>query len=350
MAGGRRARRHRRATPSASARPAAECRSAAVAHDRKFRFGVHGVDAPIGARSSREQARDGRGRSGTRRCSCPTTSSTTRSAPIAGDGRRGRGRRPRCASASLVLGNDYKHPVVLAQRGRDHRLLSDGRLELGIGAGWMTVDYEKAGIPLDRPGVRIARLAESIAVLKGLLADGPFTFHGRALPDHRPRRACRSRCSSRTRRSSSAAAGRRSWRSRRARRHIVGINANLRGGVAASDRTRRTSMTPAATDEKLATGARRRRRPLRRPRDPDVRRLRALHRRPRRSIAEAMAPVVRRRRPTRRSRRPVGPRRHARADDRRRSSAARAVADELPRRRRRRDGPVRAGRGELAGT
>ena len=57
-------------------------------------------------------------------------------------------------------------------------LLSDGRLELGIGAGWMTADYEKAGMPLDRPGVRIARLAESITILKGLFAAGPFTFHG----------------------------------------------------------------------------------------------------------------------------------------------------------------------------
>ncbi len=78
----------------------------------------------------------------------------------------------------LVLGNDYKHPVVLAREMATLDLLSDGRLELGIGAGWMTVDYEKAGIPLDRPGVRIARLAESIAVLKGLFARGPFTFHG----------------------------------------------------------------------------------------------------------------------------------------------------------------------------
>ena len=78
----------------------------------------------------------------------------------------------------LVLGNDYKHPVVLAREVGTLDLLSNGRLELGIGAGWMTVDYEKAGIPLDSPGVRIARLAESIAVLKGLLGDGPFTFEG----------------------------------------------------------------------------------------------------------------------------------------------------------------------------
>ena len=79
---------------------------------------------------------------------------------------------------SLVLGNDYKHPVVLARELATIDLLSDGRLEAGLGAGWMTVDYEKAGIPLDRPGVRIDRLIESVAIVKGLLADGPFSFSG----------------------------------------------------------------------------------------------------------------------------------------------------------------------------
>src|SRR5690349_8642653 len=78
----------------------------------------------------------------------------------------------------LVLGNDYKHPVVLAREAATIDVLSDGRLELGIGAGWMTVDYEKAGMPLDRPGVRIARLEESIAILKGLFAEGAFSFRG----------------------------------------------------------------------------------------------------------------------------------------------------------------------------
>src|SRR6266511_5857765 len=80
---------------------------------------------------------------------------------------------------SLVLANDYKHPVVLAREAATLDLLSAGRLELGLGAGWMTADYEKSGLELDRPGVRIDRLAESITILKGLMADGPFTFHGK---------------------------------------------------------------------------------------------------------------------------------------------------------------------------
>jgi probable F420-dependent oxidoreductase len=78
----------------------------------------------------------------------------------------------------LVLGNDYKHPVVLAREAATLDLLSGGRLELGIGAGWMTADYDKAGMRLDPPGVRISRLAESIEILKGLFAPGPFTFEG----------------------------------------------------------------------------------------------------------------------------------------------------------------------------
>ena len=78
----------------------------------------------------------------------------------------------------MVLANDYRHPVVVAKEAATVDLLSGGRLELGIGAGWTTKDYEEVGIPLDRPGVRIARLAESIDVIRGLWSDGPFTFVG----------------------------------------------------------------------------------------------------------------------------------------------------------------------------
>src|SRR5215475_1000654 len=79
----------------------------------------------------------------------------------------------------FVLGNDYKHPVVLAREAATLDLLSNGRLELGIGAGWMTADYDKSGIALDGAGARIKRLEESIAILKGLFAPGPFSFDGK---------------------------------------------------------------------------------------------------------------------------------------------------------------------------
>lgn len=78
----------------------------------------------------------------------------------------------------LVLGNDYRHPVVLAKEAATIDLLSDGRLELGLGAGWMRSDYDEAGLPYERPGMRISRLEESVTVLKGLFGEGPFSFDG----------------------------------------------------------------------------------------------------------------------------------------------------------------------------
>jgi len=79
---------------------------------------------------------------------------------------------------ALVFDNDYKHPVVLAKEMATMDILSDGRLEIGIGAGWMATDYEQSGIPYDPPGVRVDRMVEGIAVMKGLFADGPYDFQG----------------------------------------------------------------------------------------------------------------------------------------------------------------------------
>jgi len=79
----------------------------------------------------------------------------------------------------LVHDNDYRHPLVLAREAATIDLLSDGRLELGLGAGWMRSDYDQSGIPYDPPKVRIDRFEEGLAVVKGLMADGPFTFAGR---------------------------------------------------------------------------------------------------------------------------------------------------------------------------
>ena len=79
---------------------------------------------------------------------------------------------------ALVFDNDYKHPVVLAKELATMDLLSDGRVEIGLGAGWMISDYEEAGIPYDSPKVRIDRFIEGVAVIRGAMADGPFSFSG----------------------------------------------------------------------------------------------------------------------------------------------------------------------------
>jgi probable F420-dependent oxidoreductase len=78
----------------------------------------------------------------------------------------------------LVLGNDYKHPAVVAKEAATLDVLSDGRLEFGLGAGWMTADYAALGLPYDSHGTRIARLAEALEVVQRCWADGPFDFAG----------------------------------------------------------------------------------------------------------------------------------------------------------------------------
>ena len=79
---------------------------------------------------------------------------------------------------ALVWDNDYKHPAVLAKELATMDVLSDGRLELGIGAGWMISDYEQMGIPYDSAKVRIDRFVEGLKVIKGAMAQGPFSFSG----------------------------------------------------------------------------------------------------------------------------------------------------------------------------
>ena len=79
---------------------------------------------------------------------------------------------------SLVYANDYHHPAMLAKEAATLDVLSDGRLELGLGAGWMREDYDGAGIPFDPPATRIARLAEAVTVIKALLSDEPCAFTG----------------------------------------------------------------------------------------------------------------------------------------------------------------------------
>lgn len=79
---------------------------------------------------------------------------------------------------SLVFDNDYRHPVVLAKEIATLDLVSEGRVEFGIGAGWLKSDYDEAGIDYDAPGVRIDRMVEGLAVMRQLWSEGHADLAG----------------------------------------------------------------------------------------------------------------------------------------------------------------------------
>ena len=150
---------------------------------------------------------------------------------------------------TLVLANDYRHPAVLAKELASLDQISGGRLEIGIGAGWMTSDYEQAGMTLDRPGVRIERLGEAVTVLEGCFGDGPFDFAGRHYTisglDSQPKPVQQPRPPLLM-----AGGGPRMLALAARRADIVGINPSLHAG--AIDENAGPTATADATDEKLA--------------------------------------------------------------------------------------------------
>ena len=79
---------------------------------------------------------------------------------------------------AFVLNNDLRHPAVLAQDLAAIDVLSEGRLDIAIGAGWNRPEYEAIGLDFDPTPVRQARLAEALTVIKGCLAGEPFSFVG----------------------------------------------------------------------------------------------------------------------------------------------------------------------------
>ncbi|MEO2156853.1 MAG: TIGR03621 family F420-dependent LLM class oxidoreductase, partial [Acidimicrobiales bacterium] len=127
-------------------------------------------------------------------------------------------------------------------------LLSDGRLELGLGAGWKTTDYEQSGIDLDRPSVRIARLAESVEILKRCFDEGPFDFDGEhyTVRGHDGQPTC---VQSPHPPFLLAGGGRKMLTLAASVADIVGLNANMAAGVI--DQRAGASATVEATDEKL---------------------------------------------------------------------------------------------------
>ena len=79
---------------------------------------------------------------------------------------------------SLVFDNDYRHPVVLAKEIATLQMASGGRVEFGLGAGWMTVDYEVSGIPLDPAPARVERMQEALAIMRSLWTQEKVRFSG----------------------------------------------------------------------------------------------------------------------------------------------------------------------------
>jgi probable F420-dependent oxidoreductase len=151
---------------------------------------------------------------------------------------------------ALVHDNDYRHPVVLAKEAATLDLLSDGRLELGIGAGWMRSDYEHSGIAYDPPAIRVSRFEEAVSVVTGLLeTDGPFSYEGtyydvkdlhlQPRPAQRPRPPL-----------TIGGGGKRVLGIAARTAEVVSINVNLQGGAAVASVM--VDATPAQTKQKVA--------------------------------------------------------------------------------------------------
>jgi probable F420-dependent oxidoreductase len=81
--------------------------------------------------------------------------------------------------ATLVLDNDFRHPAALAKEAATVDVLTSGRLELGLGAGWLRSDYDKTGLSFDPPAARLERLAEAVQIVKLFLgSDEVMSFAG----------------------------------------------------------------------------------------------------------------------------------------------------------------------------
>jgi len=225
--------------------PAETAASADVAAPRPFRFGVQASTAATGtewmdlARACEANGYD---------CLTMPDHFTDQLAPVPAL-MAAAGATTRLRIGALVWDNDYKHPVVLAKELATMDLLSDGRLEIGLGAGWMISDYEQAGMTYDTAGVRIDRFVEGLSIIKQSLAGEPFSFSGghyeitgysgSPLPVQRP---CPPILI--------GGGGKRVLGIAAREADIVGINATMHEGRIGAGAL--ASMTAAAVDEKIA--------------------------------------------------------------------------------------------------
>lgn len=150
---------------------------------------------------------------------------------------------------TLVFANDYRHPVTLATETATLDALSGGRVELGLGAGWMTSDYERSGIPHDPPSVRVDRLEEAVEVVRAVMSGQPVVHQGTHYqldgfvgqpPTHRPGGPP----------IIIGGGGRRVLSIAARHADIVGVNPNLRAGVVGPEAAH--DALPAAVDQKVA--------------------------------------------------------------------------------------------------
>src|SRR3954463_1834905 len=145
-----------------------------MVHARRFRFGVD-CHAPLAGRSFADSARE-----------LEALGYSTLFVPDHFD--EGLGPIAAMATAAavtttmrvgaLVLDCDFRHPAVLSRELATIDLLSGGRLEVGLGAGWKRLDYDRSGIPMGPPKVRVDRMIEHTRILKALFAGSPVTFAG----------------------------------------------------------------------------------------------------------------------------------------------------------------------------
>ena len=150
---------------------------------------------------------------------------------------------------SMVFDCDFRHPAVLARELASIDLLSEGRVEVGLGAGWKRADYDRSGIAMDPPKVRVDRMIEHTVLLKALFAEGPVSFAGEhyQISDlegtPKPHRVGGPPIIV-------AGGGRRVLRFAAATADIVGINPSIHSGVA--DVASARDALPSSIDEKLS--------------------------------------------------------------------------------------------------
>lgn len=148
----------------------------------------------------------------------------------------------------MVWDNDYRHPVVLAKELATLDVLSGGRLEIGLGAGWLAADYAKSGIAYDSSNVRVDRFEEGLAVIKGALSGEAFSFSGKhyTIADYTGSpRPVQAPCPPIL----IGAGGRRMLSIAAREADIVGINGTLTAGVVGPEAL--ATMTAEAVDEKV---------------------------------------------------------------------------------------------------